>query len=159
MDANRLIADLREMREQDQKTRFAANPTPGADNPEVREIDAANNRRIHGFIAAYGYPTQSLVGSDAMVDFWLIVQHQDEDLTLQEACLENCDFAPAEMAHLTDRVRVNRGEPQEYGTQLMRASDGSKASRPIRDPAGVATRRAAAGLEPLSEYLHRANTV
>ncbi len=55
-----------------------------------------------------------------MFDFWLLVQHADFNLELQEACLKNCDFSPQEYAHLYDRVQVNKWLDPKFGTQMNR---------------------------------------
>ena len=54
---------------------------------------------------------------------------------------------PADLAYLTDRVLMHRGEPQVYGTQYH-VSDGVLELWTVRDPAGLDQRRAALGLEP-----------
>ncbi|MER7049254.1 DUF6624 domain-containing protein [Streptomyces jumonjinensis] len=48
-------------------------------------------------------------------------------------------------ALLKDRVRVHRGEPQVFGTQLAGQDDGSLIPFPMIDPPGVDARRAAWG--------------
>ncbi|GAA2107670.1 hypothetical protein HKK74_34235 [Actinomadura alba] len=61
------------------------------------------------------------------------------------------DAAPADLAHLEDRVRVNSGRPPLYGTQygLTEAGFGPW---PIEDPERLDERRAAMGLKPHAEY-------
>ena len=49
-----------------------------------------------------------------------------------------------DVAYLTDRVLVNEGKPQEYGTQFH-VVDGVRQPRPIREPGKVDERRAARG--------------
>jgi hypothetical protein len=58
---------------------------------------------------------------------------------------------PAHLAYLEDRVRVNAGQPQLYGTQFT-VTDGHFGPRPIEDPQWLDERRAAAGLEPFADY-------
>ncbi|MEV0284793.1 MULTISPECIES: DUF6624 domain-containing protein [unclassified Kribbella] len=53
--------------------------------------------------------------------------------------------------YLEDRVRVNTGLPQLYGTQFVDHGNGLE-PQPIEDPSGLAARRAAAGMEPFEEY-------
>lgn len=59
---------------------------------------------------------------------------------------------PRNLAYLTDRILVNEGCQQCYGTQL--GEDFSP--RPIYDESTVDVRRAAAGLPPLAEYVEAA---
>jgi hypothetical protein len=51
----------------------------------------------------------------------------------------------AHLAYLEDRVRVNAGQPQLYGTQFT-VTDGQFGPRPIESPQRLDERRAAAGL-------------
>ena len=63
------------------------------------------------------------------------------------------DASPGDLAYLIDRVRVAKGEPQLYGTQVTSEADGQIVPRtPIEDPENVDARRLAAGLETLEEY-------
>lgn len=103
------------MLKEDQESRFHAK------DPEViRDIDDKNENKIKQLIEDYGYLTKELIGEKGMFDFWLLVQHADFNLELQENCLKNCDFAPSEYAHLYDRIMVNKGLEQKFGTQMNR---------------------------------------
>lgn len=120
-------------------------------------IDYAHNYQIGKIIQEYGYPTKSLIGKKALMDFWLLIQHQDNDVRLQEECLQRCGFASRELAHLTDRVLINKGKKQTYGTQLRRLATGRLTPHPIKAKSSVDRRREVIGLESLSEYIKRAN--
>ena len=57
---------------------------------------------------------------------------------------------------LTDRVLLNSGESQVYGTQFQRDESGDGLiPRPISDPETVEERRAAVGLDTLAENQDR----
>jgi hypothetical protein len=57
----------------------------------------------------------------------------------------------AHLAYLEDRVRVNAGQPQLYGTQFT-LTGGTLGPCPIEDPGRLDQRRAQAGLEPFADY-------
>jgi hypothetical protein len=57
------------------------------------------------------------------------------------------DASPADLAYLTDRVLMHRGEPQVYGTQY-RVMRGVLELWAVRDPSGLDQRRAALSLAP-----------
>lgn len=57
------------------------------------------------------------------------------------------EVSSANIAYLEDRVRVNHGLPQLYGTQFYKEGE-LFGPRPIEDIANLDARRAAAGLEP-----------
>ena len=87
-----------------------------------------------------------------------VAQHADDDPVRQRAFLDalRCAVDQGEaslthLAYLEDRVRVNAGQPQLYGTQFT-VTDGNFGPRPIEDPQRLDERRAEAGLEPFADY-------
>jgi hypothetical protein len=155
---DRFISAIGEMHMVDQNLRqLAAGPEITAENYMVYLADLAHNARIRRLVAKHGHPTAETVGAEALKQFWLLVQHQDSDPDLQEECLEKCGFEPQQNAYLTDRVRVNAGQPQLYGTQLRRTAEGKLAPRPIEDEGRVDERRNGVGLGPLEEYVAKSN--
>lgn len=126
-------------------------------------VDRVNTARMKEIVAQYGWPGHSLVGEEGALAAWLLVQHADEDVGFQKHCLELLRTAVAageasakHLAFLTDRVRVNEGKPQLYGTQL-KARDGNWESADIEDVARLDERRAAVGLGPLPENVPTRN--
>jgi hypothetical protein len=69
---------------------------------------------------------------------------------LERAALAR-DVSPANVAMLTDRVLVQSGQPQRYGTSFS-IIDGRFVVDPIENETDVDTRRATAGLSPMAEY-------
>ena len=161
-----LREELLEMLSQDQAVRTGEAP-PGDDRtPDelfaaMDEVDEHNQSRLQEIFDEHGWPGWSLVGKDGSTAAWAIVQHADLDLEFQERGLELLreaveagDASPGDLAYLTDRVLVAKGEEQEYGTQWGMDEDGRPEPRtPIRDEANVDERRAAAGLSTLAEYM------
>jgi hypothetical protein len=118
--------------------------------------------RLEEIFEAFGYPGYDLVGKDGARHFWLMAQHSDSDPEFQARVLEklkkevernNADGSYFGL--LTDRVRINRGEKQIYGTQVTYNSYGQAYPRDLADSVNVNKRRAEVGLEPLKEYLNR----
>ena len=162
--------DLREellaMFAEDQAVRTGVAP-PGDDRTpqellaSMDEVDARHAARLAEILDAYGWPGWSLVGRDGSTAAWALVQHADVRPALQRRALELLrkaveagDASPGDLAYLTDRVRFADGEPQVYGTQWETDASGSLVPRtPIEDPEHVDERRAAAGLQPLEQYL------
>lgn len=156
MAINKELAEyISEMAEADQGVRKMRPRDPellyGIPNYLVYAIDGVNNWRIHKIIEKHGYPTQKLVGKRGMFKFWILIQHQDFDHELQKICLEQCDFNEQNNALLTDRVLVNAGKSQIYGTQFYRNKKGEMVSRPIKDRGNLSKRRKAVGLGSFSE--------
>jgi hypothetical protein len=124
------------------------------------EGDAARTERLAEILDEHGWPTYDLVGEDGEEAAWAIAQHSDLDPAFQRRALELLRTAaaagqasPGNLAYLEDRVAVAAGQPQTYGTQVGCAPEGPQPATPLADPAGVDGLRAAAGLEPLADYL------
>jgi hypothetical protein len=121
--------------------------------------DVANSDRLREIMEEYGWPGESLVGVDGVRDAWLLAQHADHDLSTQRRALELLSHAVADgeasvrhEAYLIDRVRINEGREQLYGTQMAGFSDRLGVPWPIEDAGNLDRRRASVGLEPFAEY-------
>ena len=130
---------------------------------EKDRILSDNCKRIQALVADYGYLGYDKLGRQASDDFWLIVQHCDEHPEFQRKILkmmkpevEKGNASGQKYAYLTDRVRVNAGEPQLYGTQVITKEDMWIVPKPLLDSASVDIRRKEVGLEPLKDYLNMA---
>lgn len=153
-----LAKQIKEMADIDQRARkLATLKKRGLENLFVYTIDGVHNRYIHQIVDGYGYPTKRLIGKEGMKKFWLLVQHQDFDIALQKACLRKCDFEREQKAYLTDRIFVNLGKKQTYGTQLKVTSQKRLTSRPIERKIGLDRRRKRMGLSALEAYIQLAN--
>ncbi|MCE9671707.1 hypothetical protein LY474_28255 [Myxococcus stipitatus] len=147
--------------EEDQKVRqalFGSSFQDEAAKKKLEEVDAANTAWLKEVIAKKGWPGNALVGPRASFAAWLLVQHADKDVAFQEKVLPMLEQAvargegsPANLAYLTDRVLVNTGKPQRYGTQ-MEEVEGKMVPKTLEDPANVDARRAAVGLGTMAEY-------
>ena len=120
-------------------------------------IDKDNTEYLRKLVEAHGWPTKSTLGPEASQAAWLLAQHADHDPVFQVYCLslmkalpEN-EVNPVNVAYLEDRVRVNQGQMQLYGTQFYE-EEGFFGPRPIDDIGNLDTRRMAVGLEPFSDY-------
>jgi hypothetical protein len=61
------------------------------------------------------------------------------------------DVSRVDLAYLTDRVLVNEGKKQIYGTQFHEV-DGKMVPLPVEDEAGLSARRAELGMISMEEY-------
>jgi hypothetical protein len=80
-------------------------------------------------------------------------EYQADLLPLLREASERGDARLGHLAYLEDRVRVNAGLPQLYGTQFRSTIDGRRELYPIEDEARVDERRARMGMGPLADYL------
>lgn len=129
-----------------------------SDVARLGTVDTANTHWLERVIARQGWPTAAQVGPAGVRGALLLVQHADLDTAFQARVLPAIQKAYAagelpggDVAMLTDRVAVNQGRPQVYGTQAKLAN-GRWVPVPIADSATVDARRAAMGLPPLRDY-------
>ena len=154
-------AELIRLGEADQAAREGLSPERMQDTAFLGAMlrgDSARSRRLREIVDAWGWPHPATAGPDAAHAAFLILQHSPLN-DFQEAMLPTLEAAAADgtvpasdVALLVDRVRIQRGEPQRYGTQFA-MEDGRLVPRPIQDPAGLAERRRAMGLPPMDEYI------
>lgn len=166
----KLRAELIAMSERDQQIRAEARAAAGTngqvpDDVQARwqHIDRDHTNRLAQIVAQRGWPGREVVGDDGARAAWLLAQHADQDISLQQRFLDLLRAAvlagqadQIDLAYLTDRVAVHRGIAQLYGTQLTRDDSGSLVPEPISDPDQVDRRRAAIGLPPMAQYLRDA---
>lgn len=119
-------------------------------------VDKENTLKLKAIIEKIGWPGISKVGRLGASSAWLLAQHADLDVEFQEKCLKlmeenKNDVDNRNIAYLTDRVRVNKGMNQLYGTQF-RGSGSDYGPHEIEDPDNLEERRRSAGLETFEEY-------
>jgi hypothetical protein len=156
-----LRAELLTMEHTDRATRAALverGVLHGGYHPEMAEIHRRNNARMAEIVATTGWPGRTLVGDDGCRAAGFIVQHAVLDPDLQRRCLPLLEAAvaadeafPFMVALLADRVLMEQGQPQRYGTQHIGGPDGMLIPWPIDEPETVDVRRIAMGLESLDE--------
>jgi len=149
-----LSAELSERAGRDQAARMSLRPGRAMAEWEtvVAPVDRDNTARLREIVGHHGWPGHRLVGEKGAHAAWLLAQHApphvlQEWLPLLQDAVARGDASPADLAYLTDRVLMHRGEPQLYGTQYQ-ARDGVLELWTVRDPSGLDQRRAALGLEP-----------
>lgn len=149
----------------DQKLRYQRAQTKNAE--EIRELDQAINRsdsknleESKAIIAKYGWPKISEIGKDGQNNFWLIIQHADQDvrfqrqaLTAMEKLFKTNEISLEHYAFLYDRIQCNLNYKQLYGTQVVWTQNGKASGfRPILKEDTTDERRNKIGLQPLSVY-------
>lgn len=151
-----LAQELTDMAVIDQAMRHHA----AATNEWDESVDARNTARLKEIVTETGWPKVSEVGPDAARAAWLIAQHADQEPEFQELCL-SCmrrlsagEVSVIDMAYLEDRVLVNTGRLQRYGTQFTGMGE-TYGPQPIEDEVNLDARRAAIGMEPFAAYAAR----
>lgn len=134
---------------------------------KLKTTDSLNYFNLKQIFQTYGFPNYDLVGEKASTNFWLMIQHQDAHPEFQEEVLvkmkDEADTGKASLsnyAYLIDRVKVNTGKLQIYGTQMrLNAAQTSYEPQPVMEPEKLNERRKAVGLESIESYTDLMNTV
>jgi hypothetical protein len=134
-------------------------PRSESDFEVMRAMDERHAARMAEIIGTCGWPGILLVGEDGSNAAWLLVQHADHDVALQRRALALLERAvgggearPDHAAYLHDRVAVNGGFLQRYGTQGRCVEPGQWDPHDLEDPDRVDELRASVGLPTLNEY-------
>ncbi len=130
----------------------------------VMAVDRAHTDRLKQIVAAKGWPGPEQVGARAASAAILTAQYAGHDPEfLEDAIGHMAPMVASGVLHggyvavLTDRLRVYRGQPQLYGTQMRVAPDAYNLpiilpATQIEDPANLDARRASMGLPPHTAF-------
>ncbi|HEY4197292.1 MAG TPA: DUF6624 domain-containing protein [Mucilaginibacter sp.] len=132
---------------------------------EIGAKDSVNLVKVKAILDKRGWLGPNTVGRNGAKTLFLVIQHSDQKIQekylpgMREAVKKgNAD--PADLALLEDRVALEEGKKQIYGSQIgMDVKTGKYYIRPIEDEVNVDKRREAVGLEPLKSYAKRWNII
>ena len=166
-----LAKELDVLKEEDQKYRRLKDEYRSKyalDSPEYQKFmqDWAKNDSLcllkaEAIIQQYGYPGKSLVGESRQDAIWFVIQHapiekQELYFPIIDAAAQKGEIRKSSWALLVDRIRMFKGQPQIYGSQVIQDyTTGTTKFHEIEDEANVDKRRAEVGLGPLVEYAKR----
>lgn len=130
-------------------------------NKDGVSVDKTNRDRLKEIISEFGFPTRHLVGKDAMQGVFLMIQHSDGDkewqkkqLTHIKKAVNQGDMDGQSYAYLYDRIKINGGEKQLYGTQFKNVDPINKTVE-LADTDGIENldrRRMEVGMMPIQMY-------
>ena len=95
----------------------------------------------------------------ALLAAFLVIQHAGKSLrekyfSLMKASAEKGDLQWNMVALMEDRMLMDKGEKQKYGSQVRKNMEsGAWELYPVEDPKNINKRRAEVGLGPIEEYL------
>ena len=155
-----LRRELLAMGEEDRRVRTElanAGELGGPYVPRMEEVHIRNAARLRALISEHGWPVEDIVGKDGSEAAWLIAQHaigepefQRMALSLLQAAAANRTIPAWHAAYLEDRVAMQEGRPQRFGTQWMDdPRDGLIRPWSLAEPENANALRASVGLEPL----------
>lgn len=122
------------------------------DDKALQELNKKQIESVKPWVYEHGW---DVVGQEELYLFTIVI-HADHDVEFQEHCLNLMRTASKDqhlMAFLEDRILVNKGMKQKYGTQVSVNILGMAIPEPIEDKAAVDIRRMNIGMKPLHIYL------
>ena len=167
-DKLKLSESLTKMVDRDQEVQNLIMTNGGKDKVKLdslnslkKEIFITNYKNIKSIYEDIGYPSISRYGKENSYNYWLLVQHCDNDVVFQEnvlnkmkKLLRKSDVNKKNYAYLYDRVMKNKGAKQLYGTQFTYLPPNYEPLvLNIEDSINVDKRRKEIGLEPLADYI------
>ena len=116
-----------------------------------------NQKRLFELLDKYGWPTASEVTEYAAAGAALVINHSNYEtrakyFPMLEEAFQKGEAQPLRYAKMCDRLLVEEGKEQLYGTQI-KFVNGVREPELIKDPQYVDKRRAEIGLGPLAPYL------
>ncbi len=129
----------------------------------------SDKNRVEAMFDKYGFLGFDKVGKEGSNHFWLLVQHCDKYPDFQKKVLKSMDrevkLGNADSnnyAYLYDRVKVNAGEKQLFGTQVTYETETTGRAilkNGLIDSINVDKLRKEYGLESLKDYLNEMTTM
>ena len=127
----------------------------------VSEQDSINELEVINIIEQKGWVGKSLVGGQANMTLWLVIQHapletQEEYLPLLKKSVLEGESSGSHLALLEDRIQMRNGKPQIYGSQITTDKEtGEQVVYEVWEPEYVNQRRKEVGLGPIEDYVKR----
>ncbi len=124
----------------------------------MADKDSVNLIKVKAILDNYGWLGADAVGPVGNMTLYLVIQHADKDtrakyLPMMRDAVKEGRAEASDLALMEDRVALEAGKKQLYGSQLVQDTQtGKYYFRPIEDEPNVNNRRAAMGLEPLEYY-------
>lgn len=166
---HKLVAVLDTILEDDQLYRSSLQRMEadlGRDSEEVRKLwdqiqkqDSINLVKVKRILDERGWLGRNILGDDGNQALFLVIQHADlatqqKYLPMMREAVSLGNAQASDLAYLEDRVALDEGRMQIYGTQIgVGSGENEYYVRPLLDPEHVDQRRAMVGLGPLAEYV------
>jgi len=127
----------------------------------IHKQDSINLVGVKAILDKQGWVGPQKIGTQANQALFLVIQHSDQTtqekyLPMMREAAKKGDAQPSDLALLEDRVALEQGRKQRYGSQIgTDEATGKPYVLPLEDPANVDKRRATVGLPPLDEYVQQ----
>jgi len=152
VDCNKKGEILDSVYQSDQRIRMSNVPFE-----QFAKEDHRNQELAISIIEKCGMPSLKEVSRKQLDAIWLALQHTDKKyrkkyFPLIEEAVKNGDLSKQQYALMKDRILMDDGEPQLYGSQIENGK-----LYELEAPDSVNVRRKEMEMEPLEEYLKNFN--
>ena len=125
-------------------------------------VNIVNQNKINFIFNRFGYLGYDKIGVETSDKFYIAVQHADNNVKFQKKILKalkkevkNKNASKSNFAFLSDRIKVNEGKEQIFGTQISYRKNGQAFPKNgIKDSVNVDRLRKHYDLIPLKDYLN-----
>jgi hypothetical protein len=131
----------------------------------ILKKDSINLIKVSTILDDRGWPDKSIIGKRGTSTLFLVIQHADHEtkekyLPMIEEAVKKDNLPKRQYAMFYDRLVLNRGERQVYGTQLANNNETKESYvLPLSDPKNVDKRRMEMGLNSMQENMNRWNLI
>ncbi len=151
VDCSKKVQILSEVLESDQRIRRSN------DFIKYAKEDHRNQELVISIIEKCGMPTLKEVDQRRMDAIWLGLQHSTKEIRKKyfpqvEKAVKNGDLSKGQYALMKDRMLMDEGKPQIYGSQIENGK-----LYELENPKTVNERRKEMGMEPIEDYLKHFN--
>lgn len=172
-DRQKILSQLNEIKILDQK--YAGTPPNNLINkygPEASwkvfeaqrdSVSSLNLEKIKRLYDKYGYLGERRIGKQGAIDFWLPIQHADNQVSFQEEILRAMSAEIKKgskdnphYAMLEDRIHVNKNMRQRFGSQVTYNFRGQAVPKVgLIDSTKIDSLRTAYGLPKFKDYYNQ----
>ena len=126
---------------------------------KMQEIDSTNLAAVSRILDTYGWPSGLSHGANKAI--FLVIDHSDlktmnKYIGLFRDAVEKGYLSKNDLVTMEDRMLLNAGKPQKYGTQAYSLVEDGKTVIyiwPVEDPDKLDALRKSVGLMPIESYL------
>jgi len=134
----------------------------GIDGKIAKAMQRGHLEIVLSIGAQCGMPNLTVVNETQMAAIWMTInqssyQFRKAFLPNLVMAVENGDIKERNIATIKDKIMMDEGKPQIYGTQVYRDELGEWKLYGIEDPEYVDRRRKDIGFGPLQDYLNQYN--
>ena len=125
----------------------------------INQKDSVNLIKVEKILNLHGWLGPDSIGEKGNITLFLVIQHsnlkvQKKYLPMLRDAVKKGNAKPSNLALLEDRVALDQGKKQIYGSQIGFDNEkGEYFLLPLYDPDNVDIRRAKVGLEKLHIYV------